>query len=109
MKISYTESKPQLMCTEAPWRQWSADAKRGVTKFYPGSPLRRFGGGIRFREHLDKPLTQRLWQDLHHRLGICVFKFFHFKGEETTEGDLSRTARLYVDDNGYLQDIDITI
>ncbi len=42
----------------------------------------RGGGSVRFSEHLGKPLTQGLWEDLIHRIcinGMCIYKYDDFQ------------------------------
>ena len=63
---------PRFELTKANWMSYYGNNCIQIEK-----PKVWAGGGVSFTEHIGKPLSQRLWEDLMHRLlitGLCIYK-----------------------------------
>lgn len=71
--------------------------------------IARFGGGLHFGWHVGKKLSQGLWVDLVHRLGIRSLWIIDEHQGEWTVARIDRYATIYIDEHGsdIVQDISI--
>ena len=63
------------------------------------------GGGFRYKDHLGKPLTARLWEDLVHRACIRSLWVLPERGGEWCLGRGPGSATVYLDDEGNVADV----
>ena len=63
------------------------------------------GGGIRFKAHIGKPLSQRLWEDLIHRLRISGLCVYHHNDMQWTVGWPPGHCCIYLDEYEKVDDI----
>lgn len=66
----------------------------------------RFGGGVCFRRHLNKPLSQRLWEDLLYRFGITGLCVYGPNDAEWTIGWRAGHCNIRLDEAGNVRDIE---
>jgi hypothetical protein len=65
----------------------------------------RMGGPVKFAEHLGKPLSDRLWDDLVHRLKVGHLAVFRPGEAEWTLGRLGNHAVVRLDENENVRDV----
>jgi hypothetical protein len=78
----------------------------GVNWNHIPQPSGYWGGGFRFKEHLGKPLTRGLWEDLVERAGID--RLWILRKGERSEPLLGRSAgasTIYLDEAENVEDI----
>lgn len=63
-----------------------------------------YGGGVSFKHHLGKPLTQGLWDDLVYRLKLRHFRIYRHDETQWTIG-CSNGAIINLDKDGSVSDI----
>lgn len=75
-------------------------------EIYP--PNIYIGGSVSFKNHLGKPLTQSLWEDLIHKFtinGLCIYRPF----DEVWKFEwMNGHCRIYLSANDVVEDIEIT-
>lgn len=64
-----------------------------------------WGGGVSFKEHLGKPLSQELWTDLRHRMKMRRCRIYRPGVGEWTDGQLSHSAIIHLDEADLVADI----
>lgn len=65
------------------------------------------GGAISFRKHLDKPLSQELWEDLTKRFCAKSMSVIRYGQSEKTFGYGGKHVWVYLDESGNVDDIRI--
>lgn len=63
------------------------------------------GGGVSFKEHLNKPLTEKLWCDLRYRLKVNLIYVLKYNDEDKRIFSNENCAIIYLDENKNVTDI----
>ena len=67
------------------------------------------GGHVSFKRHLKKPLSQELWEDLRHRLGIFRMRIYKPNDGQWCDGFYGHSCIIQLDDEDSVQDIEICL
>lgn len=65
----------------------------------------RYGGGLRYSDHIGYPLTQALWEDLVHRMCIKDLRIYGPNSEQWTDGRGPGACDIHLDEKGIVVDI----
>jgi hypothetical protein len=90
---------------DAKWHRYIGNSHRS---FEPEPGLKIWGGPIKFHEHFGKPLSDKLWHDIHKTRDVNRLLIFTTHMEEWCMGFIGRgyTLRVDADDNYNLTEID---
>lgn len=68
-------------------------------------PERYETGGVSFKKHLGRPLSDGLWVDLHKRLAVRTLRIYRPDDRLWNVGLIAPGAEIYLDEHGNIQDI----
>jgi hypothetical protein len=94
------ETLPDLQPEKAQW-----DLVRGNNHHRFGAPEYRRGGGLSFKQHLNKPLSESLWQDLRHCLDVDHICVYGPNDPQWTMGWGAGHATITLNEDGTVDDI----
>lgn len=69
-------------------------------------PESRWGGSVYFRDHLDRPLSDRLWEDITTRLGAKKLLVYQHGDEMWLMGWGAYTCVVHLGEDGTVRDIE---
>lgn len=64
------------------------------------------GGMVRFSEHIGKPLSDKLWDDLEFRLHASNLRVYSVHDSRWLDGPIPGAVRIFLDDSYLVKEID---
>lgn len=90
--ILYPERK--FRCDTPDWEHFMGNNHNCITNIDA-----RWGGGLHVKEHLGKPLSNKLWMDLVGRLGVKWMRIYNIHDWQWADGPCRGSVHIYLDDD----------